>query len=100
MDNTLIGLTPEQVKEFCQKHHIRFMAFFGSVVRDDFRPDSDLDVLVKFEPNHIPGFEFFLIEAELSQLTRRKVDLQTENFLSKEIRQTAVAEAVTVYEQA
>lgn len=67
MDNTLIGLTPEQVKEFCQKHHIRFMAFFGSVVRDDFRPDSDLDVLVKFEPNHIPGFEFFLIEAELSK---------------------------------
>jgi predicted nucleotidyltransferase len=100
MNYTAIGLTPKQIKELCQKHHIRSMAFFGSVVRDDFRPDSDIDVLVEFEPEHIPGFEFFLIEAELSRLTGRKVDLQTENFLSKEIRRTAIAEAVTVYEQA
>ena len=100
MDYAAVGLTPEQVKEFCQKHHIRSMAFFGSIVRDDFRPDSDIDVLVEFEPGHIPGFEFFQIEAELSQLTRRKVDLNTAKFLSQEILKSAIAEAVTVYEQA
>ena len=100
MDTAAIGLTPYQVKAFCQKHHIRRLAFFGSVVREDFGPHSDVDVLVEFEPGHIPGFDFFLIEAELSRLMGRKVDLQTANFLGSEILQSALAEAVTAYEQA
>jgi predicted nucleotidyltransferase len=85
---------------FCRKYHIRRLAFFGSVVRDDFRPQSDVDVLVEFEPGHTPGLDFFLMEAELSRLLGRKVDLQTPNFLSPEIRRSALYEAVTAYEQA
>ena len=100
MNTAAIGLIPKQIQAFCKKHHIRSLAFFGSVVREDFGPHSDIDVLVEFEPGHIPGFDFFLIEAELSKLMGRKVDLQTNNFLSPEIRQSALAEAVTAYKQA
>jgi uncharacterized protein len=90
---------PARIKKFCQRHHIQRMSFFGSVVRDDFGPSSDIDVLVEFEPGHTPGFDFFLIEAELSTLLGRKVDLQTPNFLSPEIRRSVLFEAVPVYEQ-
>jgi predicted nucleotidyltransferase len=100
MNTDAIGLTPQQIQAFCQKYHIHSLAFFGSVLREDFGPHSDIDVLVEFEPGHIPGFDFFLIEAELSGLMGRKVDLQTANFLGKEILQSALAEAVTAYEQA
>ena len=100
MDMTILGVTPAQIKVFCQKHHIRSLSFFGSVVRDDFGPHSDIDIFVEFEPGHIPGYNFFLIEDELSQLLGRKVDLQTANFLSREVRQTALSEAVVAYEQA
>ena len=93
-------LSTEQLKSFCQKHHIRQLSLFGSVVRDDFGPQSDIDVLVEFEPNHTPGFDFFLMETELSQLVGRKVDLLTLNFLSPEIRQSVLSEAIATYEQA
>jgi predicted nucleotidyltransferase len=98
MNTPIVNLSPQQIKQFCQKHYIRSLAFFGSAVRDDFKPDSDIDVLVSFEPDHVPGFDFFLIEAELSEILGRQVDLQTANFLSPEIRLTALAEAVTAYE--
>ena len=100
MISDIIGLTTQQIEAFCQKHHIHSLAFFGSVLREDFGPHSDVDVLVEFEPGHTPGFDFFLIEAELSRLMGRKVDLQTANFLGKELLQSALAEAVTAYEQA
>ena len=100
MDAVGIPLTPQQIEAFCQQHHIRSLAFFGSVVRQDFGPHSDVDVLVEFERDHVPGFDFFLIEAELSRLIGRRVDLQTVNFLSPAIRQSALSEAVTAYEQA
>jgi hypothetical protein len=93
-------LSSISVGEFCRKHHIRKMTFFGSVVRDDFGPQSDIDVLVEFEVGHTPGFDFFLIEAELSQLLGCKVDLQTPNFLSPEIRRSVLSELVPAYEQA
>lgn len=99
MNMDAIALTPDQIKAFCQKYHIHSLAFFGSVVRDDFRPDSDVDVLVEFDPAHIPGFQFFTIQAELSRLIGRRVDLQTKSFLSAEVRQTALEEAVVAYEQ-
>ena len=100
MDMHSIGVTQGQLKAFCQKNHIRSLAFFGSVVREDFGPHSDIDVLVEFEPGHIPGYDFFLIEAELSRLMGRKVDLLTTPFLSPDIRQSALDEAVIAYEQA
>lgn len=98
MESTLIS--PELVETFCLKHHIRRLAFFGSVVRDDFRPESDIDVLVEFEAGHTPGLDFFLIEVEFSELLGRKVDLQTRKFLSEDILKNALSEAVSVYEQA
>ena len=93
-------LSLNQLRSFCQKYHIRQLSFFGSVVRTDFGPQSDVDVLVEFVPDHIPGFDFFLMESELSQLLRRNVDLETINFLSPEIRDSVLSEAVLVYEQA
>jgi predicted nucleotidyltransferase len=57
-------------------------------------------VLVEFEPDHIPGLDFFLMEADLSQLLRRKVDLETLNFLSPDIRRSVLSEAIPAYEQA
>jgi predicted nucleotidyltransferase len=90
----------QQIASFCQEHHIRSLAIFGSFARNAEKPDSDIDVLVVFEPGHIPGFDFFLLETKLSRLLGRKVDLQTVGFLSPEIRQSALSEAVTVYEQA
>jgi len=94
-----INISSNQMESFCRKYHIQSLAFFGSVVREDFGPLSDVDVLVVFEPGHIPGLDFFAIEAELSHLLGHKVDLQTANSLSPEIRRSALADAVTVYEQ-
>jgi predicted nucleotidyltransferase len=93
MGKMAIAINKEILKEFCLEHPICSLAFFGSVVRDDFGPLSDIDVLVHFESGHTPGFDFFLIEAELTQLLGRKVDLQTLQFLSPEIRENALAEA-------
>jgi predicted nucleotidyltransferase len=93
-------LSSQQIINFCRKYHIRQFSFFGSVLRDDFSPQSDIDVLVEFDPEHIPGFDFFLMEAELSKMLGRKVDLQTLNFLSPEIRGSILSEAVPAYEQA
>jgi uncharacterized protein len=95
-----VFLSSKQLRSFCQKHHIRQLSFFGSVVRDDFGPQSDIDVLVEFEPGHTPGFDFFMMEVELSQLLEHKVDLQTLNFLSPEIRRSVLSETVPAYEQA
>jgi len=100
MELEAIALTKKQIRAFCRKHHILRLAFFGSVVRDDFTPQSDVDVLVEFEPDHIPGFQFFIIQAELSKLIGHTVDLQTAGFLNPEILELALAEAVTVYEKA
>jgi len=76
------------------------MSFFGSFIRDDFGPDSDIDVLVEFDAQFTPGLDFFLMQAELSDLLGRQVDLQTPNFLSLEIRASVLADAVPAYEQA
>ena len=89
----------DKIREFCQKYHIWQLSVFGSIVRDDFSPNSDIDVLVEFEHGHTPGFDFFLMESELSQMLGRRVDLQTLNFLSPEIRPTVLSEAIHVYEQ-
>jgi len=101
MDSVQVpSISPDELKPFCRAYHIRKLSFFGSYVREDYGPNSDIDVLVEFEPGYTPGFNFFLIEAELSQLLGRKVDLQTNNFLSTEIRQYALSEAIIAYEQA
>ncbi|MBK9715218.1 MAG: nucleotidyltransferase family protein [Kouleothrix sp.] len=97
---TNIRIDQARIADFCRRHHIRKLAFFGSALRDDFRPDSDVDVLVEFEPGQVPGLAFFSIEAELSTLLGRRVDLNTPQFLSRYFRDEVLAEAEVQYEQA
>ncbi|HZY41224.1 MAG TPA: nucleotidyltransferase family protein [Anaerolineae bacterium] len=83
--------------EFCRRNHIRKLSLFGSVVRDDFRPDSDVDVLVEFGPGQVPGLRFFSMQAELSQILGRPVDLNTPQWLSPRFRDDVQREQVPVY---
>lgn len=71
-----INLDMDRIKEFCRRWGITELALFGSVLRDDFRPDSDIDVLVTFEPNpRISLFDLVDIEDELAEIVGRRVDL-------------------------
>ena len=88
------------IERFCQKHHIRKLAFFGSALRDDFRPDSDVDVLVEFEPGKAPGLAFFSMERELSRIIGRKVDFHTPGFLSRHFRDDVIKQAEVWYDAA
>jgi len=92
-----ITVPQERIAEFCGKHHIRKLAIFGSALRPDFRDDSDIDVLVEFYPDHIPGLAFFSMQDELSEILGRKVDLNNPNFLSKYFRDKVIQEAQVQY---
>ena len=92
-----VEIPGEQLAALCQRHRIRRLALFGSILRDDFRPDSDVDVLVEFEPGCTPGLAFFAIQDELSQLLGHKVDLHTAGFLSPYFRDQVLAEAKEQY---
>ena len=92
-----IPIDREAVAAFCRRHHVRRLALFGSVLREDFSAVSDVDVLVEFEPGHVPGLAFFSMEAELSAILGRKVDLNTPGFLSRYFRDQVLAEAETQY---
>src|SRR5262245_8939920 len=92
-----IPIDRQAIATFCRKHHIRRLSLFGSVLREDFGPESDVDVLVEFEPGHVPGLAFFSIQEELGTLLRRKVDLNTPGFLSSYFRDRVLAEAEPVY---
>lgn len=93
-----IEVDQEKLRQFCLKHHILKLSFFGSVLRDDFRPESDVDVLVEFDPEHIPTFiTLFDMEEELSHLLQRKADLRTPAELSKYIRDKILQTALVQY---
>jgi hypothetical protein len=93
-----ILLPKEKIEEFCRKHHIRKLSLFGSVLSDDFRPDSDIDILVEFEPEQTPGLiRFAGMEIELSEILERKVDLRTPEDLSKYFRQEVLDSAEVQY---
>jgi len=92
-----IEVPRERIAEFCRRHHIRRLAVFGSVLRDDFTPESDVDVLVEFEPGQTPGFAFFSMQDELSEILGRRVDLNTVHSLSKYFRDEVLAEAEELY---
>ena len=98
LKKTNLLLPREKLAELCRQNHIRRLALFGSVLRDDFQPDSDVDVLVEFEPGTRIGLRFFELEQELSELFGRKVDLNTPGFLGRRIREHALAEAEVQYE--
>ena len=92
-----ISVPKERIAEFCRKHHIKKLAIFGSVLRSDFRADSDIDVLVEFEPGQAPGLAFFAMEEELGKILGHKVDLNTPQFLSRYFRDKVLEEAVVQY---
>ena len=95
-----IEIPKETLAEFCRRNNIRRLAFFGSVLRDDFTPESDVDVLVEFEPGARVGLRFFGMERELSEILKHKVDLNTPGFLSKYFRDDVIAQAEVLYDAA
>jgi predicted nucleotidyltransferase len=95
-----IDIPHDEIAAFCQRWRIRELAIFGSALRDDFRPDSDVDVLVVFEPGMRIGLiGFARMENELSHILKRRVDLNTPNSLSRRFRGEVLPEAKVVYAQ-
>ncbi|MCK4416899.1 MAG: nucleotidyltransferase family protein [Candidatus Latescibacteria bacterium] len=96
-----IHIPQQQLEEFCRRHHIRKLSFFDSMLREDFLPESDIDVLVEFEPGHIPGLiRLAGMELELSDLLGgRKVDMNTPQCLSRYFRDEVLKEAEVAYVQ-
>ena len=92
-----IAIDRSDLAEFCRQHHIRRFALFGSVLRDDFKPESDVDVLVEFQTGHVPGFAFFDLQEELGRLLGRRVDVHTPASLSRFFRERVVREAQDQY---
>ncbi|MEW6073714.1 MAG: nucleotidyltransferase family protein [Planctomycetota bacterium] len=96
-----IEIPKEMLADLCRRHRIRRLALFGSILRDDFGPESDVDVLVEFEPQARVGLiRLAGIELELSDLFGRKVDLNTPGFLSPTYRGRVLAEAQVQYDAA
>lgn len=95
------GIPKDLIGAFCRKHHIRRLSIFGSYLRQDFGPESDIDFLVEFKEGHTPGFfELADMELELSDLLGgRKVDLRTPYELSRYFRDRVIAEAEVQYAQ-
>ena len=89
-----IQLDPEFVAEFCRRHHVQRLSLFGSVLTDKFRPESDVDVLIEFEPEHTPGF-FALarMQFEVEAVVGRPVDLRTPKELSRHFRDDVLRSA-------
>jgi len=95
-----LSIDRERLAELCRRQGIRRLALFGSALRDDFGPESDLDVLVEFEPGTRVGLRFVAIQDELSELLGRRVDLNTPGFLSPHFRERVLGTAVPLYEAA
>ncbi len=101
MAKARIDIPNERIAEFCRANHIRRLALFGSVLRDDFGPDSDVDVLVEFEPEAKVGLlRLAGLEIDLGNMLGRKVDLNTPGFLSDYFRNGVMAEAEVHYDAA
>ena len=100
--NPKLSVPKNELAAFCRKHGIRRLAIFGSALRADFGPDSDVDVLVEYAPDRVPGlFGIAGLEIELSALFGgRKVDLRTPEDLSRYFRQDVLDSAEVQYEQA
>lgn len=97
-----ITLDREKIAAFCRQHHVRRLALFGSALREDFGPESDIDVLVEFKPGHTPGLlGIARLERELSAIFGgRKVDLRTPEDLSRYFREEVLKEAQVQYAEA
>jgi predicted nucleotidyltransferase len=99
--NINIDIPKSRIEDFCRRHHIQRLAFFGSVLRDDFSPDSDVDVLVEFEPDAQVGLITLAgMENELSDILKRGVEMHTTQSLNPQFRDEVLDVAETQYEQA
>jgi len=97
---TAIPIPYEEIAAFCAKHHILRLWLFGSVLRDDFTPESDIDVLVEFDPDHVPAWEFYSSWVdELIQIFGHPIDLATPQSISKYIRKKVLRSARLIYER-
>lgn len=95
-----IEIPKEAVAEFCRRHGNRRLSLFGSVLRNDFRPDSDVDVLVEFQPGKIIGWNIIHIEEELSQiLGARKIDMVRKEAIYHRLKDRILASAQVQYEE-
>lgn len=92
-----LAIPEDQLAALCRRYHVRRLSLFGSVLRDDFGPQSDVDVLVEFEPGRTPGLGFFRFEQELSALLGRRADLNTKASLSRHFRDRVLFNARDVY---
>jgi predicted nucleotidyltransferase len=88
----------EHLARICRRYQVQRLSLFGSVLGSDFGPESDVDVLVEFQPGARLGLRYFELERELSELIGRKVDLNTAGFLSPDFRDQVVAEAEVQYD--
>lgn len=94
-----ISLSKRKIYSLCKKYNITYLALFGSILTSHFKPSSDVDILVKFDKNHIPGlFKIFDIQEELRLIVGREVDLKTPNSLSRYFRDKVLSKAQVVYE--
>lgn len=90
-------ISPDALSAFCRRNGITRLSLFGSVLREDFQPNSDVDILVEFAVGRTPGLAFFAMQEELSQMLGRSVDLNTPGFLSDPIREQVLREAEAQY---
>lgn len=98
MSRAAIPIPREAIAEFCRRHHIRKLSLFGSVLRDDFGPESDIDVLIEFEPGKTPSlFDLGGMQQELMAMFGRMVDLKTPGFLSEYMRQRVEQQSEVQY---
>lgn len=94
-----VEVSREALERLCRRYHVRRLALFGSVLREeDFRAESDLDVLVEFEPGHTPGLAFARLQRELSELLGARVDLHTYRSLSRYFRDEVLEDSQPLYE--
>lgn len=96
----MVAIDEAAVADFCRRHRIERLSLFGSALRDDFGPESDLDILVEFASGCVPGLAFFAMQDELSALLGRRVDLNTPECLSRHFRDEVRDEARPLYVQA
>ena len=95
-----IAIPKEFLGEFCERNHIRKLSLFGSVLTPRFRPESDIDVLVEFDPGHTPGLlKLAGMEIEISERLGRKVDMRTAEDLSRYFRDEVVASSLPQFER-
>ena len=98
MQRASIDIPRDKIADFCRRNYISKLSLFGSVLRSDFRPDSDIDVLVEFEPGHVPGLALIRMQDELSELFGGyPIDLVTPKFLNHRIRDRVISNSELIY---